>query len=535
MGRKFAVNENKTRNRSIRRKPKGQQVETKVSIPKTLSKGSLRKLKKKNIVKKQMKIIVESKKLDKPLKSILKPAKTITPELKEPVIENDPNETTKRDILEDVEIYMNEMLPVEKAAIIEDEKREMVAKDAIDEMDEVKIHATRYQLPEIAFTENEENTLIIPENFDMEESRESCMEIVQVLGDFANRSDPDTKRSEYVDRLIYNLRHIYGYNEYLMTQFIHLFLLDIIEFLDATDHPRPTTLRTNTLKTKRKQLAEVLINRGVNLDPLGEWNSVGLVVYSSKVPLGATPEYLSGYYTIQGASSMAAVLALNPRPGERVLDVAAAPGGKTTFIGQLMKNEGEIYANDINEDRAKAVIGNCHRMGLMNVAIICHEGRKLSTMFPSTFDRVLLDSPCSGTGVISKDPSVKFSKTEKEIYRCAHLQKELIMSAIDCCSYKSSTGAIIVYSTCSIMVEECEEVIQYALKNRHVKLVETGLKDFGVAGFTKFRAKHFHPSMNLTKRFYPHQHNVDGFFVAKLRKLSNLHRDPISGKTKNPK
>merc|ERR1711953_1365647 len=183
------------------------------------------------------------------------------------------------------------------------------------------------------------------------------------------------------------------------------------------------------LKTRRRDLAQALISRGVNLDPVGKWSKVGLVVYSATVPLGATPEYLAGHYILQGASSLLPVMALAPQVNERVLDMASAPGGKTTHIAAIMNNTGMVLANDANKDRCKAVVGNCHRLGITNTVICNYDGRKLPKIMAG-FDRVLLDAPCSGTGVISKDESAKLRKDDQDIHLCSHLQKQLILAAV---------------------------------------------------------------------------------------------------------
>ena len=147
--------------------------------------------------------------------------------------------------------------------------------------------------------------------------------------------------------------------------------------MEANETQRPITIRTNTLKTRRRDLAQALINRGVNLDPIGEWSKVGLVVFETQVPIGATPEYLAGHYMIQGASSMLPVMALAPQENENILDMCAAPGGKTTYLAALMKNTGCLIANDVNKDRLNSVIGNLHRLGISNTIVCNVDGRKM--------------------------------------------------------------------------------------------------------------------------------------------------------------
>uniref|UniRef100_A0A663LUA3 SAM-dependent MTase RsmB/NOP-type domain-containing protein n=1 Tax=Athene cunicularia TaxID=194338 RepID=A0A663LUA3_ATHCN len=343
---------------------------------------------------------------------------------------------------------------------------------------------------------------------------------MEVLQDFVVKREEGRTRQEYLALLRRDMAAYYSYSDFLLVKLMDIFPLpELINFLEANEVPRPVTIRTNTLKTRRRDLAQALINRGVNLDPLGKWSKTGLVIYDSSVPIGATPEYLAGHYMLQGASSLLPVMALAPQENERILDMCCAPGGKTSYIAQLMKNTGMILANDSNAERLRSVVGNLHRLGVTNAVVSNCDGRQFPKVLGG-FDRVLLDAPCSGTGVISKDPAVKTNKDEKDILRCAHLQKELILSAIDSVNAASETGGYIVYCTCSIMVEENEWVVDYALKKRNVRLVATGL-DFGKEGFTRFKDRRFHPSLKSTRRFYPHTHNMDGFFIAKFKKFSN--------------
>lgn len=231
-----------------------------------------------------------------------------------------------------------------------------------------------------------------------------------VLSDFKNKKQEDKSRKQYMEELKEDLMQLYGYNDFLITRLMELFNVhELKEFLEASEVDRPVTIRTNTLRTRRRDLAQALINRGVNLDPVGKWSRVGLVVYDSQVPIGATPEYLAGHYMLQGAASLLPVMALNPQENERILDMCSAPGGKTTHIAALMKNTGILFANDARPERLQAVVANVHRMGISNTIVCNYDGRVFPTVMTG-FDRVLLDAPCSGTGVIAKDPAVKFNK-----------------------------------------------------------------------------------------------------------------------------
>lgn len=360
------------------------------------------------------------------------------------------------------------------------------------------------------------NALIAP---DLQLLRTRITENIRVLDDFANLSEEGRSRAEYTAQLIKDICAYYGYSEYLAEKLFNLFTpREAFAFFEANESARPVVIRTNTLRTHRRDLAQALINRGVTLEPVGKWSKVGLQVFESNVPLGATPEYLAGHYILQAASSFLPCMALDPQENERVLDMAAAPGGKTTYMAAMMKNTGFIMANDPNKARAKGLIGNIHRLGARNVVVSNYDARE----FPKPmggFDRVLLDAPCSGTGVIAKDASVKTNKTERDFMQLPHIQKQLLLAAIDSVNHSSKTGGYIVYSTCSVTIEENEAVVQYALSRRpNVRLVESGLA-FGKEGFTSFMGKKFDSSMRHTRRYYPHTYNVDGFFVAKFQKF----------------
>ncbi len=297
----------------------------------------------------------------------------------------------------------DQMMQVERDALEGDAHDLQVERDALEELKtniESRVKMVFPSGQEVDVDDQAEDVTVVVQRMG---------EIVRVLNQFNDLREEGRSRSEYIQQLKADIANYYGYNEFLVEKLFPLFpVSESLEFFEASQVSRPVIIRTNTLKTRRKDLAQALINRGVQLEGL-KWSKVGIQIFDSSVPIGATPEYLAGHYMLQAASSFLPVMSLAPTEKERILDMCAAPGGKTTYIASLLKNTGSIFANDANKDRTKALAANLHRMGIKNAVVSNCDG----TAFPQLiggFDRVLLDAPCSGTGVISKDPSVKVNK-----------------------------------------------------------------------------------------------------------------------------
>lgn len=429
----------------------------------------------------------------------------------------------EEDAGDEVEMEKLNATNMEKYSKMLDEEAEQEAAEAEEELLEAPKQQPRPKiLPRIGEEENDESN---PQNQDMTFVRTRMLEIVKVLENFKDLGEEGRSRNEYLTQLIKDICTYYGYTPYLAEKLFNLFSpSEAMAFFEANEVHRPITIRTNTLRTRRRDLAQALVNRGVNLQPIGSWTKVGLQIFDSQVPIGATPEYLAGHYILQAASSFLPVMALDPHENERILDMAAAPGGKTTYICAMMKGTGCVFANDSNKARTKSLVANIHRLGCENVIVCNYDAREFPKVIGG-FDRVLLDAPCSGTGVIAKDQSVKVSRTPNDFLKIPHLQRQLLLSAIDSVNAHSKTGGVITYSTCSVTVDEDECVVDYALRKRpNVELVDPGLA-IGKEGFTSYRGKRFHKSLSLTRRYFPQTYNVDGFFVAKFRKIAPSPHD----------
>ncbi|HOP31959.1 MAG TPA: RsmB/NOP family class I SAM-dependent RNA methyltransferase [Candidatus Hydrothermia bacterium] len=309
-------------------------------------------------------------------------------------------------------------------------------------------------------------------------------------------------------------------NNVELMRFLDKFYGDkLSRFLESTGKKLKTAIRINSLKIDREHLLERLKGKGFKLTPIPFYDD-GFVLDNAPMEVGSTVEHFMGYYYVQGLSSMIPPLLLNPAPGEMVLDIASAPGSKTTQMAQMMKNRGTIVANDIDVERIKALSNNIDRMGVLNTIIIHEQGCRFGQLFPDAFDKVLVDAPCSALGTLNKNTEVVKWWSREKIGKLMSAQKGIILSGFDALR----PGGVMVYSTCTVTPEENEYIVNYLLKER----LNAEVLDFSLPGITfrdalvTWERFEFAPQIAKCKRIEPHLNpDFEGFFIALIRKLSS--------------
>ncbi len=294
---------------------------------------------------------------------------------------------------------------------------------------------------------------------------------------------------------------------------------DFDEYLKVLKVPILNSIRCNTLKISPKELRKRLEEKGWIIEqPFKNYQEMMIIKNELKPgEIGRSIEHLLGYYYVQEIASMLPPLILNPNENERVLDLCASPGSKTTQIAAMMDNKGLLIANEVSFGRMKILSGNLERCGVMNCILTRRDGIALSRRFNKNnflFDKILLDAPCSGEGTIRSTPRTLEMWNLKTIEFLSKLQKLLIESAISALK----PDGILVYSTCTHTPEEDEEIIDFALKNFNVEIEEINLPIKSKEGITEWKDKKYDSRVKLAKRIYPHISNTEGFFLAKLRK-----------------
>jgi NOL1/NOP2/sun family putative RNA methylase len=275
-----------------------------------------------------------------------------------------------------------------------------------------------------------------------------------------------------------------------------------------------TTIRLNPLKGDTQITKGSLIQKGYELEEVIGIKDTYFVLNRDKSEISQTQEYVDGKFYIQNLSSIIAALVLDPREGENILDMCAAPGSKTTHLSALMNNKGQIIANDSEMTRVSALKNVLIQFGAKNAKATLSDANDFGKKYPEYFDRVLLDAPCSGEGMIymQSNKPLRFWSIEK-IKRCSYLQKDLILSAFRALK----RGGILVYSTCTLEPEENEGVVSYLLEHYPNAVIEdTGLKF--EKGITKWSGHTYDPRVRKTTRILPSSKNM-GFYIAKIRKV----------------
>ncbi len=280
-------------------------------------------------------------------------------------------------------------------------------------------------------------------------------------------------------------------------------------FISACSRPLPTVIRTNTIRIDPSALRARLERKGFSLTPYPGIPELFRVTESC---VTKTIEHWSGLFYSQEAAQALPVIALSPQPGETVLDMCAAPGGKTTQIAAAMENRGLLVANEPNGRRQQALLSNLNRLSVLNASVTSYRGESFPMKIK--FDRVLIDAPCSAEGTLRKEPRLREGATQATIRRLAGIQRRLILHGYDLLK----PGGILVYSTCTFAPEEDEAVVAFLLSSRDARLEELVLPIPHATGITHWEGADLPAELSRCARIYPHHFDSGGGFIARIRK-----------------
>lgn len=297
----------------------------------------------------------------------------------------------------------------------------------------------------------------------------------------------------------------YSHPEWLIKRWLNLYGLDnTIRLLEFNNKPAQTTINVNKLKSTLEEVLEEFKN--INIDPVISTISPNCAIIGNVGNINDLPGYNDGHWFVQNEVSSLVIDILSPQEGETILDLCAAPGTKTVQIAGYMKNKGKIIAVELNPSRLTKLNQNCYRLGATNVDATIADATIFSLSPDNLADRILLDAPCSNTGVFSKRADARWHRTSKDLSYLSELQLKLFNNA----AKSIKPEGIIVYSVCSIEPEEGISVINAFLKaNANFALLN--INDFLPLSFKNtFTTKY--------AQFLPFEHHTDGFFIAIVKK-----------------
>ncbi len=287
------------------------------------------------------------------------------------------------------------------------------------------------------------------------------------------------------------------------------------KYLEFIDRDPAQYIRVNTAKVSKNELANLLeLKYQIKTQPIPSFEKV-LKIVEGNERIGKTLEHVLGFYYIQSLSSMMPPLLLNPTNKDTVMDLCGAPGSKSTQLAEMMNNRGSLIINEIDNERIKSLVFNLERMNVINASVIHSKGEVLSKIYDDHFTKILIDAPCSGLGIIQKKGEVSNWWSLDHVDRLQHLQTRLLVAAIK----MAKVGAEIVYSTCTLSIEENELVIDKILGKYPVELQEINLPIPSRKAFTEYEGKKLNPELKKAIRILPWEIDSDGFFLVKMRKI----------------
>lgn len=297
---------------------------------------------------------------------------------------------------------------------------------------------------------------------------------------------------------------------------------DFDKYLEYLKNPAKDSIRVNTLKISPEDLKKRLEKKGWKIKQPFSSHPEIFIIESDLAPgeIGRSLEHLLGYYYVQEIASMLPIIAINPNSNEKILDLCASPGSKTTQLASYMKNKGLIVANEISLGRIRILSSNLGRCGVTNTLVTMKNGVHLCEGFYKNkifFDKILVDAPCSGEGTLRSSPKTALMWNAKTLKMFSKIQKHLVESSLKILK----PNGILIYSTCTHSPEENEEVVDYLLKNYPVKIEKVSLpKELKFReGITNWKDKDYDKQVKNCCRIYPQDNNTEGFFITKIIKI----------------
>ena len=304
------------------------------------------------------------------------------------------------------------------------------------------------------------------------------------------------------------LADYWSHPEWLINEWVeYLGKANITALLEANNHQAPLVLRANICRINRQALLREFETHGIEALPT-TWSPHGIVV-RSQVPIERLSGYQEGLFQVQGEASQLVGYLLDPQPGEKILDVCAAPGGKTTHIAELMDDNGQVTAMDRSPKGVAKIRENAMRLELKSIrAIQADVTRQVAVRQQATYDRVLVDAPCSGLGTLRSHPEIKWNRDIRDVLRLSELQRKILRQAASCLKAEG----VLVYSTCTLTAHENEKIVNEFLACHRGFVLENAASYLPDQAKQLVREKYF---MTL-----PHKHDTDGFFAARLRRVT---------------